>query len=262
MPEHYLSREEEKNLMSPEEISVSDRRAAAGWEQKKAEREIGVIQQEGAKFEEYLGADSARKNEMLIAGNAGDLQALYGEGLPSDYQVWEHDGLAGWVKPHNEFKDLAAEYVGVAEGWGQLHSYSFSPECIEAAKQFLGVYNENAERIIAKSPILQKLIEPLQKDHEVTAEDLEMVDKFSRDNGRDGSDVFTHLVGRAKTMEDFIQNRGAKRAYELMLDGPFGIAFRKAVMEYETPEGFGEYKAKLQSSFQNLGQVMGIEKEK
>ncbi|MEI8060780.1 MAG: hypothetical protein WCG99_00590 [Candidatus Berkelbacteria bacterium] len=262
MPEHYLGREEEKSLMSPEEISASDRRANAGWEQEKAAREVGIIQQEGAKFEEYLGADSDRRVDMLVAGDTGNLQTLYGEGLPSQYQVWEHDGLAGWVKPHNEFKDLAAEYVGVSEGWGQLHSYSFGPECIEAAKQFLAVYDENAERIIAKSPILQKMLAPLQGNHEITPEDLDMVDKFARANGSSGAGHFSNMMGRAKTLEDYVQNRGAKAAYEVMLDGPFGKAFRKAVMEYETPEGFAEYKTKLEGSFQGLEQVMGKEKEK
>ncbi|MCL5410259.1 MAG: hypothetical protein M1324_00165 [Patescibacteria group bacterium] len=250
-PEEMKMAEE---MMTPEQAELSRERERWG-------RGKEYYNEGAEKVENYLNLPPEKKAEGFMEMDDDTLQGTFGEGLPLNYVYHEFDGLTCVVAPHDFFTKTGMTLVDSAK------SNNATPEQIEAAQDFVTAYEQNSQRIIAKSPALQKLLEPLKPlNDEIEAQKQGGIlrpmtatgEKVPSKMDEQISDEELQALVKALGENDFwirdskVLKEKTRGNYLSAIEPSFGKLFRRFAIQTESPEEFANYKKQILEAYDKL----------
>jgi|GEM_PF-1529646 len=224
-PDDTIAGGKEERSNQPERISneESTRRKIVGF--------LPYFKEKADLFQGYLEASPEQKLEgYLTSIDSRAIKALYGAGLPLEYIFHDFSGNTGhmtyFLAPHHFFTPLGFTFVDLLKE---------NEKAAAIAREMVELYNRNIRRIIAKSSLLQRILDILDRGRntELSAEEIKLVKqaglsdyKFSQEPN------YSHFLDA--------------------VEPSFGDHFQKAVILGETPENFRTYRTEMEQLIDKL----------
>ena len=260
---------------SEQDVTVAEKMMAEEEMKRSYERQQwfgrkGRFEGRASSIEQYLELPEKEKAEMVLVMDDDTLKGVYGEGYPLNLCYHDFSGMNDEVAPASFFSITGSTLVDYARESGA------PSEKIQAAQAFVGAYEEKTQKIIAQSEILKKLLAPIMpiaeekqklkdeglfktlgfmmSEEEKQAAKQRMGEVHNQPVSDDEINYLIRILGEGNfwIKDSKVEEEKTRGAYHGALEVEFGKIFRRFAIQFETPEGFKEYRRKMNEAYEKL----------